>query len=357
MTTRVYLGHLSRDASDRDVEGLFKGYGRIREVTLKNGFGFVEFQEMKDAEDAVYDFNGKEFMGEKLVVELARGDRRRDERREERDDRRFGPPERTEFRIIVENLAHGVSWQVRKPFVSTSQFSLGKRGPALVVATFGEEKNEMVMIKIKEKNDERENGPPALACCLERGPYHDIKDLMRKAGQVTFADLSKDRDDEGVVEFSSERDVQNALKTLDGENLRGKPVALRLFDPSRDSVPRDLGRGGGGGRDLDRYDGRRNRDYNDRDRRDRGGRRGRSRSRSRDRGGRRSRSRERRRSRSRDRGDRTDRDHNRDRERGGGRDRDRDRNSGRGNGGRRGSRSPASSKSPVRRGRSRSAGR
>ncbi|KAF9100504.1 serine arginine-rich splicing factor, partial [Mortierella sp. AM989] len=87
MTTRVYLGHLSRDASDRDVETLFKNYGRIREVTLKNGFGFVEFQELKDAEDAVYDFHGKEFMGERLVVELARGDRRREERREDRDDR------------------------------------------------------------------------------------------------------------------------------------------------------------------------------------------------------------------------------------------------------------------------------
>ncbi|KAF9435392.1 hypothetical protein BGZ76_006379, partial [Entomortierella beljakovae] len=166
MTTRVYLGHLARDASDRDVEGLFKGYGRIREVTLKNGFGFVEFNEPKDAEDAVYDYHGKEFMGERLVVELARGDRRRDERRDDRDDRRFGPPERTEFRLIVGNLSHGVSWQ-------------------------------------------------------------DIKDLMRKAGQVTFADLCKDRDDEGVVEFSSERDVENALKSLDGENLRGKPITLR----------------------------------------------------------------------------------------------------------------------------------
>lgn len=26
---------------------------------------------------------------------------------------RFRPPERTEHRLIVENLAHGVSWQVR----------------------------------------------------------------------------------------------------------------------------------------------------------------------------------------------------------------------------------------------------
>jgi arginine/serine-rich splicing factor 4/5/6 len=65
MSTRVYLGRLSRDASDRDVESLFKSYGRLREVTLKNGFGFVEFSDHRDAKDAVYDFHGKEFMGER----------------------------------------------------------------------------------------------------------------------------------------------------------------------------------------------------------------------------------------------------------------------------------------------------
>jgi len=65
MSTRVYLGHLPRDASDRDVESLFKNYGRLREVTLKNGFGFVEFSDPKDADDAVHDFHGKDFMGER----------------------------------------------------------------------------------------------------------------------------------------------------------------------------------------------------------------------------------------------------------------------------------------------------
>ncbi|KAG0277120.1 hypothetical protein BGZ95_006492 [Linnemannia exigua] len=89
MPTRVFLGHLSRDASDRDIERLFKNYGNIREVTLKNGFGFVDFDNSKDAEDVVNDFHGKPFLSES-----------------------FGPPERTAHRLMVENLAHGVSWQM-----------------------------------------------------------------------------------------------------------------------------------------------------------------------------------------------------------------------------------------------------
>lgn len=65
MTTRVYIGRLARDARERDLERLFKNYGEIREINLKSGYGFVEFRDPRDADDVVYDFNGKEFMGEK----------------------------------------------------------------------------------------------------------------------------------------------------------------------------------------------------------------------------------------------------------------------------------------------------
>jgi len=38
---RLYIGRLSDSARDRDVERFFKGYGRLREIVLKNGYGFV----------------------------------------------------------------------------------------------------------------------------------------------------------------------------------------------------------------------------------------------------------------------------------------------------------------------------
>lgn len=41
MGTRVYVGRLSYDCRERDLERFFKGYGRIREILIKNGFGFV----------------------------------------------------------------------------------------------------------------------------------------------------------------------------------------------------------------------------------------------------------------------------------------------------------------------------
>ncbi|KAG0032353.1 hypothetical protein BGZ82_006584 [Podila clonocystis] len=268
MSTRVYVGRLSRDASDRDVEDVFRDYGRIREITLKNGFGFVEFNNPRDAESAVRGMDGKRFMGDRLLVEIARGERRRDEER-------FRAPERTEHRIILDNLPIGTSWQ-------------------------------------------------------------DIKDAMRKAGEVTFADISRDRDGQGVVEFATASDMENALRTMSRVEMRGNTVTVREFDSARDTL-----RGGGGGdrgRDYERWD----RDYERRDRRERD--RGRDHDRDHDRDRRRDRSRSRSRS---PRGERARRDRSRSRDRNGRRASDRDRVRDR----RGGSRSPAPA---ARRERSRS---
>lgn len=60
---RVYLGNLPDSARERDVEKFLKGYGKLREVALKNGYGFVEFDDYRDADDAVHDLDGKDFLG------------------------------------------------------------------------------------------------------------------------------------------------------------------------------------------------------------------------------------------------------------------------------------------------------
>ncbi|XP_014481415.1 PREDICTED: serine-arginine protein 55 isoform X14 [Dinoponera quadriceps] len=126
--TRVYVGGLPYGTRERDLERFFRGYGRFRDVLIKNGYGFVEFDDYRDADDAVYELNGKELLGERITVERARGTPRGsdqwrygdsrggygDSRRSARDDMRhdrYGPPTRTEYRLTVENLSSRVSWQ------------------------------------------------------------------------------------------------------------------------------------------------------------------------------------------------------------------------------------------------------
>lgn len=122
----MFIGRLSPHARERDVEKFFKGYGHIREINLKNGFGFVEFDDHRDADDAVYELNGKELCSERVTIEHARSRRGRGGgpgmggrfsprfggyRKSHSGGSRYGPPVRTEHRIIVDNLSSRISWQ------------------------------------------------------------------------------------------------------------------------------------------------------------------------------------------------------------------------------------------------------
>lgn len=217
MTTRVYIGGITHRCRDDDLEYFFRKYGKIKDISIKNKYAFVDFDDVKDAEDAVYYLHKKEFMGEIVSVEIARGtphgrdkerwgypssgrrsrsrsrsrrsrsrsrsrsrrrsrsrsrSRRSRSRSRSRDRRKpiwldkYGPPTRTDYRVIVENLSTRVSWQ-------------------------------------------------------------DLKDFMRSAGDVTFADAHRQRRNEGVVEFACYEDVENVIRKLDGAELNGRTIRIR----------------------------------------------------------------------------------------------------------------------------------
>ena len=56
--TRIYIGNLPPDIRNKDIEDLFYKYGKIQFIDLKNRrgppFAFVEFDDPRDADDAVY---------------------------------------------------------------------------------------------------------------------------------------------------------------------------------------------------------------------------------------------------------------------------------------------------------------
>jgi len=214
---KLFVGHLSPDTRERDLERFLKdkGFSRsIVEIVIKTGYGFVIFDDKQDADDAVYELNGKELLNYKLAVEYAKPSERRDDRgggyRRDSPPRggrggfssRFGRPYNTEFRVLIENVSTRCSWQ-------------------------------------------------------------DIKDYFRQAGEVTFAKCHRERMGEGVVEFASAKDMDNALRKLDGTELFGKRIKLRCdgnpnYRPAsrsrsrtRSRSPRrrsrsPIGRGGGG---------------------------------------------------------------------------------------------------------------
>jgi len=68
----LYVCGISDRVSARELEDEFSCFGKISSVDLKLGFGFVEFDDEYDAEDALNKMNGKELDGRVLRIEYGR---------------------------------------------------------------------------------------------------------------------------------------------------------------------------------------------------------------------------------------------------------------------------------------------
>ncbi|KAJ7365795.1 hypothetical protein OS493_002514 [Desmophyllum pertusum] len=160
MSGRIYCGRLPSDAAEKDLESLLKSIGKVRDVDFKEGYAYAVFKDYHDADKAVEELNGKEFMGQSILVERAK-----------------------EIRNGVGGYtaAGGYTARVRQP----------KPPP------------------VRTNHRIRVENLPA------RAKWSELKEFMSVAGEVTFADTHRRKPGEGVVEFSNKEDMVNALETLD----------------------------------------------------------------------------------------------------------------------------------------------
>lgn len=197
---RIYVGNLPPDIRTKDIQDLFHKFGKVTFVDLKNRrgppFAFVEFEDARDADDAVKARDGYDYDGYRLRVEFPRGGgpgSYRGNRSGGRDGGRDGgrggggggggrgpPTKRSQYRVMVTGLPPSGSWQ-------------------------------------------------------------DLKDHMREAGDVCFADTYKDGT--GVVEFLRSEDMKYAIKKLDDSRFRSHEGEVSYI-----RVREDTGEERGGGR-------------------------------------------------------------------------------------------------------------
>ncbi|KAJ7567907.1 hypothetical protein O6H91_01G011500 [Diphasiastrum complanatum] len=191
----IYVGNLPGDIREREVEDLFYKYGRILDIDLKlpprpPGYCFVEFEDARDAEDAIRGRDGYTFCGNRLRVELAHGGRGPAASMDRHSSynsggggsgggggRPGGVSRRSEYRVIITGLPSSASWQ-------------------------------------------------------------DLKDHMRRAGDVCFAQVFREGNGTtGVVDFTNYDDMKYAIKKLDDTEFRNP------FTRSFIRVKEDKGRG------------------------------------------------------------------------------------------------------------------
>lgn len=177
---RIYVGNLPPDIRSKDVEDLFYKYGKIVFIDLKNRrgppFAFVEFEDTRDAEDAVYARDGYDYDGYRLRVEFPKGGGGsfRGARGAPGRGGRGPPARRSQYRVIVSGLPTTGSWQ-------------------------------------------------------------DLKDHMREAGDVCFSDVFKDGS--GAVEYLRHEDMRYAIKKLDDTKFRsheGETAYVRVKEDMGD---------------------------------------------------------------------------------------------------------------------------
>ncbi|MGK7903393.1 MAG: RNA recognition motif domain-containing protein [Hormoscilla sp.] len=76
----IYIGNLSFQAEEDDLQEIFKEYGTVKRVSMptdresgkKRGFAFVEMQSDDEEEKAIEELDGAEWMGRIIKVNKAK---------------------------------------------------------------------------------------------------------------------------------------------------------------------------------------------------------------------------------------------------------------------------------------------
>ncbi|KAI8881916.1 RNA-binding domain-containing protein [Backusella circina FSU 941] len=92
---RLYVGKVSRHVREGDLRDLFSRYGRLRDLSLKNYYAFIEYDNVRDADDAIKYLDGYRLEDERLIVQVAKRstrdlDRDRDYGRDRQRDNNSG---------------------------------------------------------------------------------------------------------------------------------------------------------------------------------------------------------------------------------------------------------------------------
>ena len=248
---KLYVSNLSYDCSWQELKDHFKKIGRVERADImedndgrSKGCGIVEYGNAKIASKAIIELNGTELKGRTIHV------------REDRESVEHA----TCTRIYVSNLAYEVSWQDLKDhfkqvgYVSRADVmtdDVGKsKGYGIVEFT----DTAAAQKAIDELNNTQICGreifvridrDSAASSKIKTGytklfvgnlsfdvSWQDLKDHFKKAGFVTRADIIADNEGKskgyGIVEFSNSIEANYAIETLNGTDIKGRVINVRV---------------------------------------------------------------------------------------------------------------------------------
>jgi len=203
---QVYIGYLPNDARMDDVEDFFKGFGKIKSINLKPGYGFVDFEDERDVEDAVKHLDGKRMCGETVDIQRAKGPGHK-----ARDRGSSGRPIVRDTRRSRDRSPRRRSYRSRSPKRSSYRHPTRSRS----------------------RSPPRRYSPPKakghkllLTNVSTRCRSKNVKDAIRDETKIdcNFCEIHTPRDREGTVSFDSKDDMEEVYKKMNGFELKGRKL-------------------------------------------------------------------------------------------------------------------------------------
>jgi len=220
----VWMGGLPERVRTRDIEDFFKGYGKILDVSMKTKYAFIEFDDKRDAEDAVRDLDDKRLINSRVKLEMSKGckDKYRDFQRSGRVRYRSFSREVSPGRRRFRSRSGGRGGKSR----SRSRSPRGRGGDRGGASSRRETFYNKPAYR-KYGAPEKTKWTVEVDNLSSRCSWQDLKDFMRKAGEVTYGDAHGETGkNRGVVCYEREEEMQRAVDELDGREINGRAVKL-----------------------------------------------------------------------------------------------------------------------------------
>ncbi|CEH12622.1 Alternative splicing factor SRp55/B52/SRp75 (RRM superfamily) [Ceraceosorus bombacis] len=251
---RIYLGHLSPDVRRGDLEDLFKGYGKINDIRLMGSFGFMEVDSGQDADDLVKvsreacaphraspdlaprppfpahrilkDFDGKSFMGDRLIVQIAKEARPRSEVPRPpggytsgyQGAGGYGPPGGYGGRGGYGGYHDPYAYGGGRGGYGGGRGGYGGGYPPRGGYGGGGYGFDPYGPQPRQPRIRRGDYRVIVSNLPANTSWQDLKDVGREAGHISFADVDPSRPDEGILEYDSREDMERALDKIEEDD-------------------------------------------------------------------------------------------------------------------------------------------
>ncbi|HRQ89846.1 MAG TPA: RNA-binding protein [Bacteroidia bacterium] len=222
-TPRLYVGNLSYDATDADLEALFSAHGTVAEASVvtqagsqrSKGFAFVVMGSVEEAKAAAIALNDHELQGRKILVTGAKSEGRTDDSSPRRSSSRTEGREGREDREGRSERGESSSGRERKPRSSRTRGASDEiEKPTRGVRPLVIETVTSPTLSIAGLNPEASET--------------DVTDLFAGIGTVVR------REDTGTsdggrslrIDLADTAEAQKAVELLDGKSFMGRQIRV-----------------------------------------------------------------------------------------------------------------------------------